>query len=118
MAEGEVVELLHHRGIRRAEQALRQQPPDRHRRKRAAAARRARAQEAPQPAAGGHAAVLHEILRVEMRARFVLGSGAVDDRQIALVVGGREVGEQRMQAEEAVERHASSLASPRRGRAW
>ena len=62
-----------------------------------------RPEKATEPAAGGDAAVFHQILRLEVRARVALATGAVDDREIALLPRGFERAEIGMQAEEAVE---------------
>ena len=61
------------------------------------------AEEAAEPASGGEAAALHEVLGGEVGAGFVFGAGAVDERKLAALPPGVEGGEEGVEAEEAVE---------------
>ena len=78
------LQALHHRHRRRPEQTLRQRLADRHACQRPARLRRPRLQIPPQPAARHHPAMLHQILRLEMRPRLILRPTRVHDRQLAL----------------------------------
>ncbi len=63
-------------------------------------------------------AALHQILRVEMRARAVAVAGGVDEQQLARLVIGMDRRQRRVEREHAVELQAAvGLADRRQGEA-
>ena len=83
--EGKIIQRLEHGRRRGATQAFGDRPSEGDRGERAGSASRARAEEAGQPAAGDHTAVLHEFLGFEMGTGAVLGTGSMNDRKLPLV---------------------------------
>ena len=67
--------------------------------------RAACAEETREPSARREAAVLHQILRLKVRARVTFATRAVDDREVAFLPRGFERAEIWVQAERVVEPH-------------
>src|SRR4029453_4559322 len=99
-SEREIVHGLHHRNRGSAAHAFGKLLADRHGRKRTLAGPLAETQEAAQPSAGGDASMFHQVLRVEVRAGIVFGTGSMHNRKVAVVVGALQRLKQRVTAQE------------------
>jgi hypothetical protein len=99
----QILEALERRRGRRAAQALGQ--PRRERESRQGAVLLRGPQPPADPAArDARAAVLHQVLGLEVRARVVVAPAGVDDRELARAEERKELRESRVQREESVER--------------